>query len=438
MVKNNIVVPEALPQRPDLYHNRYREGTMPLGLDGVSVDFGTPTKPHTYNAPTGDGLTSRRLRRYALTLTRFQLPSVKLSAKAWKLPTSTVANAVSIVTTTAYRKAYNDDPTLGTVDVAPLVAMLNETKITKEAIAKAFSYINTQAFATICSAVTSDTLRSNLIDGQSTLSRWDSGWHWDTLKRINSPHKRTKRLAKAEYKELAERLNFTADNLAQELRAEASKANEEYGETIKEGYTDGTDNWYPIFVSKPELSINHTGKLGRRNVYTDTGRSVKNISRLFTDPERRIFTRKTRALGAVVVIDCSGSMNLSEQDLKSLMSASAGATVLCYSSGGSYPTTDDPNGWIVARKGRQVRHLPYFPGGNGCDAPALLYAQEHLRDNSMQPLIWISDEQVTGSGNCRDADLSEQCDRIKDKYNIQVAGDVDSAVHLMRKLQGKG
>jgi hypothetical protein len=145
MVKSNIVVPEALPQRPDLYHNRYKEGIVPLGLDGVSVEFGTPTKPHTYNAPTGDGLTSRRLRRYALTLTRFQLPSVRLSAKAWKLPTSIVANAVSIVATTAYRKAYSDDPTIGTVDVRPLVSMLNEENTTKEAIAKALSYINTRS-----------------------------------------------------------------------------------------------------------------------------------------------------------------------------------------------------------------------------------------------------------------------------------------------------
>jgi hypothetical protein len=102
------------------------------------------------------------------------------------------------------------------------------------------------------------------------------------------------------------------------------------------------------------------------------------------------------------------------------------------------PSVNEPNGWIVARKGRQVRHLPHFPGGNGCDAPALLYAQEYLRDNSKQPLIWVSDEKVTGRGDCSDRVLSEQCDGIKDRYNIQVASDVEEAIHLMRKLQGKG
>ena len=437
MIKSNIVVPEALPQRPDLYHNRYKEGIVPLGLDGVSVEFGTPTKPHTYNAPTGDGLTSRRLRRYALTLTRFQLPSVRLSAKAWKLPTSIVANAVSIVTTSAYRKAYNDDPTIDTVDVRPLVSMLNEENTTKEAIAKALSYIDTQAFATICSTVTSDDLRNYLVHAASTLRRYSDGWYWERLKSINSTNKYDKRNAKKEYRELAERLFKFADSIAQDLRAISNKKESEYGENVRNGYTDGTDNWYPIFVDKPELSINHTGKLGRRNVYTDTGRSVKNVSRLYTDPEKRIFTRKTRALGAVVVIDCSGSMSLSQEDLESLMSVSAGATVLCYSTGNE-PSVKEPNGWIVARKGRQVRHLPHFPGGNGCDAPALLYAQEYLRDNSKQPLIWVSDERVTGRGDCSDRVLSEQCDGIKARYNIQVASDVEEAIHLMRKLQGKG
>lgn len=410
---------------------------MPLGLDGVSVEFGTPTKPHTYNAPTGDGLTSRRLRRYALSLTRFQLPSIRLSAKAWKLPTSIVANTVSIVTTSAYRKAYSDDPTIDTVDVKPLVAMLNEDNTTKEVIGKALSYINTQAFATICSTVTSDVLREYLIDASSTLSRWDNGWYWERLKRINSTDRYDKRNAKKEYRELAERLNSLASGIARNLAAEATKKSSQYGENVREGYTDGTDNWYPIFVDKPELSINHTGKLGRRNVYTDTGRSVKNIGRLYTDPERRIFTRRTKALGAVVVIDCSGSMSLSEEDLQSLMSVSAGATVLCYSTGNE-PSKTEPNGWIVARKGRQVRHLPTFPGGNGCDAPALLYAQEYLRDNSKQPLIWVSDEKVTGRGNCSDVALSEQCNRLKERYNIKVASDVEEAIHLMRKLQGKG
>jgi hypothetical protein len=437
MAKNHIVVPEALPQRPDLSHNRYKEGITPLGLDGVSVEFGTPTKPHTYNAPTGDGLTSRRLRRYALTLTRFQLPSIRLSAKAWKLPTSIVANTVSIVTTSAYRKAYNDDPTIDTVDVKPLVAMLNEDNTTKEVIAKALSYVNTQAFETILSTLGNEDLKEHLINAKSTLDYWDSGWHWDRLKRINSTDKYDKRNAKREYRELAERLDRASNGIVRQLEEATKQKASEYGENVREGFTDGTDNWYPIFVDKPELSINHTGKLGRRNVYTDTGRSVKNVSRLYTDPERRIFTRKTRALGAVVVIDCSGSMSLSQEDLESLMSVSAGATVLCYSTGNE-PSKTEPNGWIVARKGRQVRHLPHFPGGNGCDGPALLYAQEYLRDNSKQPLIWVSDEQVTGRGNCSDVILSEQCDRLKEKYNIKVASDVEEAIHLMRKLQGKG
>ena len=96
--------------------------------------------------------------------------------------------------------------------------------------------------------------------------------------------------------------------------------------------------WEPLVVAKPELSVNHTGKLWRRVIAADSGREPRYINRIVTDPERRIFSRKTRALGGVVVIDCSGSMRLSEDDLDRLLKASSGATVLCYSGGYNHPT----------------------------------------------------------------------------------------------------
>jgi hypothetical protein len=194
--------------------------------------------------------------------------------------------------------------------------------------------------------------------------------------------------------------------------------------------------WYPLFVSKPDLVRSHTGKLGRRNVYTGTGRSVKNVSRLYSDPEQRIFTRKTRALGAVVVFDCSGSMSLSEKDLLDMMDASAGATVLCYSTG-SVANENNPNAWVVARKGRQVRSLPDFPGGNGCDGPALRYGLQ-LRSSSKQPVIWVSDEGVTGMNDYNDDDLLQECRALVRKYGIKQAGDVRQAIKLMKQLQGRG
>jgi Mg-chelatase subunit ChlD len=95
---------------------------------------------------------------------------------------------------------------------------------------------------------------------------------------------------------------------AEAKHKKAREAEQQHGKgkaTIAE-----SNGWEALYVVKPDLVRSHTGKLGRRSVYTGTGRSVKNVSRLYSDPEQRIFTRKTRALGAVVVFDCSGSMSL--------------------------------------------------------------------------------------------------------------------------------
>ena len=219
------------------------------------------------------------------------------------------------------------------------------------------------------------------------------------------------------------------------------KADQKVGESYEYGngkeYTDGSDRWYPLYVSKPELSLAHTGKLGRRVMYTDTGRAIKNIGRLFSDPEERIFTRKTRALGAVVVIDCSGSMSLSESDIDEMITVSAGATVLCYSSNSS-PSQDDPNAYVVARKGRRVRKLPYFHGGNGVDAPALMYGIKVLRESSRQPVIWISDEMVTGKGDNGGLTLRQETDKIKQRYGVIVCPNAGVAIRKLKQLQGKG
>ena len=185
------------------------------------------------------------------------------------------------------------------------------------------------------------------------------------------------------------------------------------------------------------MPLTHTGKLGRRLVYTDTGRAIKNIGRLFSDPEERIFTRKTRALGAVVVIDCSGSMSLDESDIDEMIKVSAGATVLCYSSD-SRPSHDNPNAYVVARKGRRIRKLPYFHGGNGCDAPALMYGIKVLRESSRQPVIWISDEMVTGIGDSGGMSLREETNKIKQRYGVIVCPNAHTAIQTLKKLQGKG
>ena len=441
-VKHNTVAPEALGKRPELDHNRYESGGTPLDFDGVNVSFGTPTKPHSYQAPTGDGETSRRLRRFALTLSRFQLPNSKQLAKRWKVRPSSVKYAEQIFAITAYKQAFDDDPTIGTMSTEVLAQMLNEPSPNSELFSKALSYTNTEAFDNLLLEIENSEVRDLLVNFSAHIrsSYGMNSWRWKQTTEINSSDSLRRRRARANYKDLAKEIDRLSLMGEKHIKAQ-EKAEQEVGESYEYGngkeYTDGSDRWYPLYVSKPELPLAHTGKLGRRVMYTDTGRAIKNIGRLFSDPEERIFTRKTRALGAVVVIDCSGSMSLSESDIDEMISVSAGATVLCYSSD-SRPSHDNPNAYIVARKGRRVRKLPYFHGGNGVDAPALMYGIKVLRESSRQPVIWISDERVTGLRDSGGTTLKQECDRIKQRYGVIVCPNAYTAIRKLKQLQGKG
>jgi len=440
--KHNTVAPEALGQRPELDHNRYESGGTPLDFDGVSVSFGTPTKPHTYQAPTGDGVTSRRLRRFALTLSRFQLPNSKQLAKRWKVKPSSVKYAEQLFAINAYKEAFNDDPTIGTMSTDVLATMLNEPNPNSELFAKAISYSGTEAFENLIYEINNGQVRDLLVNFNNVLNGCFGigSWHWGVVKEINSPSNSRRRRARASYRDLAREIDKLS-TLGEKQIKDQEKREKQVGESYEYGngkeYTDGSDRWYPLYVSKPELPLAHTGKLGRKVIYTDTGRAIKNIGRLFSDPEERIFTRKTRALGAVVVIDCSGSMSLDESDIDEMIKVSAGATVLCYSSD-SRPSHDNPNAYVVARKGRRIRKLPYFHGGNGCDAPALMYGIKVLRESSRQPVIWISDEMVTGIGDSGGMSLREETNKIKQRYGVIVCPNAYTAIQTLKKLQGKG
>lgn len=441
-VKHNTVAPEVLGKRPELDHNRYESGGTPLDFDGVSVSFGTPTKPHSYQAPTGDGETSRRLRRFALTLSRFQLPNSKQLAKRWGVRPSSIKYAEQIFAITAYKQAFNDDPTIGTMSTDVLATMLSEPSPNSELFSKALSYANTEAFTALLENIENPEVVALLNNyGKYIHDLYRLGtWRWREVTEINSTDGYRRRRARSNYKDLARDIDKLSMASAKHIK-DLEKSEQQVGESYEYGngkeYTDGSDRWYPLYVSKPELPLAHTGKLGRRVMYTDTGRAIKNIGRLFSDPEERIFTRKTRALGAVVVIDCSGSMSLSESDIDEMISVSAGATVLCYSSD-SRPSHDNPNAYIVARKGRRVRKLPYFHGGNGVDAPALMYGIKVLRESSRQPVIWISDERVTGLRDSGGTTLKQECDRIKQRYGVIVCPNAYTAIRTLKKLQGKG
>ena len=227
-----------------------------------------------------------------------------------------------------------------------------------------------------------------------------------------------------------ERMTTARNNDTKESRKRAKKkrAQERQRERQQETGTTIPDDgelsgWYPVIPNKPPREIAHTGRLGRRRISTNAGKNPNRIANYYADPQRRIFTRKTRGTNALIVFDVSGSMNLDTDDLDQIMKSSSGATVVAYSSNGG----DEPNTHLVAHESRRVRDLPNFAGGNGIDAPALLWAIKNYRKQNA-PVLWITDGGVTGVGDTSNRNLRAQCHKLAKRYGVTIAPNVATAL----------
>ena len=433
-----VVAPEVLPNRPLLKVNSYESDGEGYSIDSVGVTFGSgPKSKNRYIAPTGLSNVAETLRRYVLIRSRYSLPDVDKYAKRWGVSPATIHAANRILSNHRYIHTFGEDPSIGTSEVKVLASVLGEGDPPKQALLALIAHQGTRAYYDALRLVGDPLLETDLSEMYRSIDYYMYDRHLvNYLPRINSDRSDYRKQGLKYWKWFALRLEELINNQRDtqaDRREEGDKV--EVGEPkVHPKPRDLQGEWEPLVVAKPELSVNHTGKLGRRVIAADSGREPRYINRIVTDPERRIFSRKTRALGGVVVIDCSGSMRLSEDDLDRLLKASSGATVLCYSGGYNHPTK--PNVWVVARKGRMMRTLPEFPGDNSVDGPAIVYAST-LRDNGGQPLIWVSDGYVTGiNTGTGDEKLQKDMDYIKRRHRVIQVETVQEAEALMKRLQG--
>lgn len=450
----SVVLPEILGSRSELDHALYEHMEQAYDLFSVTITIGTGNKRHVVNAPTGNDEVSRRLRRYALCLSRFALPNASIAkrAKVADVKPSTVKAAIRAMAQATHRHSFTDDPTVGTLNTNTLVsavkAVMSGASTNSEPLTTLLSFSGTRAFQEVMSELDKvaktpedETFIANLRSYENTLALHYLSVHdirnYESVNQPTGSYKR--RYGLRCYDQLARVLQMYADMAVRRNRARREESDDERRgdpERIERvTHIEPSEKWETLRVAKPELTVSHTGKLGRKVIRGQEGKYPHYIDRLVTDPERRIFRRKTRSLGAVMVLDCSGSMGWSEEDIDRLIKAASGATILCYSHG-RYDGTK-PNAWVVARRNQRVRVLPEFPGGNGVDGPALRYALKHLRMSSVNPVIWVSDQQVTGKGDVCSAELRAETDALVKRHGILVTEDVESTLRLVRKLQGK-
>lgn len=203
---------------------------------------------------------------------------------------------------------------------------------------------------------------------------------------------------------------------------------EEGGDTMPVG-ASGQAFAIPI-IKTLSLTERVAGRMGRKRIATDIGANPRRINRMLTDPERRIFDRRTRGLGGVVVIDQSGSMHLDTNEIWEIIQAAPGCTIIGYSH--APHSKDVPNIWVMAENGRVVKDVPRGNGGNGVDGPALLFGLSKRKKG--EPFVWVCDGHVTGNGDDVHDSLTDACVRLVAKNNIHMTPDVMGAITALKNI----
>lgn len=162
-------------------------------------------------------------------------------------------------------------------------------------------------------------------------------------------------------------------------------------------------------------------------INTESGFILRHPERFVSD--KRVFVEKNRRKKiGTILIDCSGSMNISLPHLKRIVELSHGATIGGYSGengGGSL--------WILSKRGRVVKELPVFPIGNVIDYPALLWLAGQER-----PWIWVSDGGVSGKGDNITTSISAAVHKLVHKHNIEKIRDLEGLEEYIKEKSGIG
>jgi hypothetical protein len=162
----------------------------------------------------------------------------------------------------------------------------------------------------------------------------------------------------------------------------------------------------------------------RRARASTSGPTMCYPSRLLTDDRRRAFARRARVHGGIVILDQSGSMDIDESSLSLLLRRAPAALVVGYSHRPG-DTGRTPNVWILADRGSVALKIPSGNVGNGVDGAVLEWAIRHRKN--AEPIIWVTDGQVTDSHDHPDDTLTIQCAELVRHHRIRLVKELDGA-----------
>jgi hypothetical protein len=161
-----------------------------------------------------------------------------------------------------------------------------------------------------------------------------------------------------------------------------------------------TAKWSQMDIVRPKLVERLPVKLqSTARKKSDRGVTPKSMHRYTTD--KKIFSNKTKRDGGTVLIDASGSMDFTEEDIKELVYTLPASTVAMYCGDDHHDldytywkdTDTKPLGhlYILAENGKYVGDIPDHPAQNLCDGPAFDWLGKQP-----EPRIVVTDMQVSG------------------------------------------
>ncbi len=162
---------------------------------------------------------------------------------------------------------------------------------------------------------------------------------------------------------------------------------------------------------------------------SSSGTTMCYPGRLLTDHRQRAFATRMSRHGGIVVIDQSGSMDIDAGAMTSLLVRAPDALVVGYSHrpGDSGVT---PNVWLLAQRGAVAAYCPTGNVGNGVDGKVLEWVLQRRRGN--EPVIWVTDGQVTDSHDHPDEQLTRTCADLVRRHRIRLVRELECVGRALR------
>jgi hypothetical protein len=164
----------------------------------------------------------------------------------------------------------------------------------------------------------------------------------------------------------------------------------------------------------------------------------------------RAFAHKKRELGGTILLDCSGSMSLSAEEINDLMEGAPAGKIACYAETGyltpamqqeaeqsnSYWDRHSESGILIvaAEKGRAMHHYPLREAlgcNNLVDGMALRWLAQQKG-----PRIWVSDGGVTGIYGHGDK-LKQDAFNVVRRGRIKHVATIGDCISLVKRLSGR-